>query len=191
MTLKERFAEEINAVWESEDMRKWCIKNASVIVELENGDITDIDKPSIQKDFCFGYGFCGVSTQEDMDRAHDMVKVAENSVNYFMERNLEGLNSMIEALEDEHNVVYKFLHYCGQSEDSHLMGISVARWSQNLENEPWRYSNLRQLKELTANERKALIDGYKTARELFIKRLNTYLKKYGLTKVNSWTYLCD
>ena len=58
MTLKERFAEEINAVWESEDMRKWCIKNASVIVELENGDITDIDKPSIQKDFCFGYGFC-------------------------------------------------------------------------------------------------------------------------------------
>ena len=29
----------------------------------------------------------------------------------------------------------------------------------------------------------------KIAREM--KRLSTYLKKYGLTKINSWTYLRD
>lgn len=37
----------------------------------------------------------------------------------------------------------------------------------------------------------ALIKGYEVVKEQFIKRLNTYLKRYGLTKLNVWTYLSD
>ena len=28
-------------------------------------------------------------------------------------------------------------------------------------------------------------------KKAFIKRLNTYLKKYGLSKLHTWTYLVD
>lgn len=36
-----------------------------------------------------------------------------------------------------------------------------------------------------------LIDGYKTVKTAFVKRLNTYLKRYGMSKVEAWSYLRD
>ena len=44
------------------------------------------------------------------------------------------------------------------------------------------------LPDITERDRAALIEAYKAARENFVKRVNAYLKRYGLSKVRSWTY---
>ena len=47
------------------------------------------------------------------------------------------------------------------------------------------------LRELTKAEIKEILEVYKKQKENFTKRLNTYLKKYGLSKLHTWTYLID
>lgn len=36
-----------------------------------------------------------------------------------------------------------------------------------------------------------IIEGLELEKASFIKRLNTYLKRYGLSKVRTWSYLVD
>lgn len=36
-----------------------------------------------------------------------------------------------------------------------------------------------------------LIAGYEEVKTEFIKRLNSYLKRYGMSKVETWSYLMD
>jgi hypothetical protein len=45
--------------------------------------------------------------------------------------------------------------------------------------------------QLTQDEINRIIEGFQEVKKAFTKRLNTYLKRYGLTKVHSWTYLSD
>ena len=54
-TLKALYMDIIsNEVWpKSPDMIKYADKKAAWIVEINNGDIVEIEKPSIDKDFCF------------------------------------------------------------------------------------------------------------------------------------------
>ena len=67
----------------------------------------------------------------------------------------------------------------------------ITRLGNNPEYAPGYWSNLRDLEMLTKEERQELVKGYEEVRKAFIKRLNTYLKRYGLSKVRTWTYLSD
>lgn len=179
-------------VWpNSTSMQKYAEKNFSVGVELDNDDLYVITKPSIQTSFCFGYGYCGRSDEEDWQGARDMADHASRDTRYFMEENLKELNERIELLRDDHYVGYKYLAYSGQPEGSHLKTYSLCRTWDGPEEATWRWSNCRQVEKLSERERAALIEGYETAKQLFTKRLNTYLKRYGLSKLNTWTYLRD
>ena len=192
-TLKAQYMNIISTeVWpKSPDMIKYADKKAAWIVEINNGDIVEIEKPSIDKDFCFGYGYCGISTEEDSDRAHKAANYAATHEDYFLKKNLEGIDSIIEGLQDDNKKVYKFLNYCSQQPGSKLKAFRITRWADSPEYEPGYWSNLRDLEELTTEERQALVKGYEEVRKAFVKRLNTYLKRYGLSKVRTWTYLSD
>ena len=57
-----------------------------------------------------------------------------------------------------------------------------------------KLSNAERLKnyqELEGENLKRVIEGHKIVKAKFEKRLNTYLKKYGLTKVHAWSYWRD
>lgn len=192
--LKEKYMDIIvHEVWpNSPDMQAYARRKVGYIVELDNGDIYEIEKPRIEKDFCFGYGYCGISTQEEYEAAASMSDKAETDQNYFLRENLRGIDEWIADLESPDVYAYKFVHYTGQPEGSKLKGIRLVGYlSQTPEYSPHMYHNLKDLAELTQEERKALADGYREVRKAFEKRLNTYLKKYGLSKVRSWTYLSD
>lgn len=184
-TLKEEYMDIIaREVWpKSPSMQDYARKTVAYIVELENGEIADIDKPRIEKDFCFGHGYCGVSTEEEYKEAAAMRDKAATSTAYFLRENLKDLDGWIADLEDEHNKVYKRPHYINQAADTKLKAVYVLRAYDRTV-----YENA---VELTKEERKAMADGYKEVRKAFEKRLHTYLKKYGLSKVNTWTYLVD
>ena len=178
--LKGIYANEITAYWKQKSMIDYCIKKAAYIVELNAGELYEIEKPSIEKDFCFGYGYCGVSTEDDYRGAERARQNAATNQDYFIEKNLKPIDEMIKAL-DEYEV-YKRPHYCGQAPDSKLYNIEFKRY---YDREPENGIKL------TPEEIADIKTGYQEVRKQFVKRLNTYLKRYGLSKLHTWTYLSD
>ena len=184
-TLKAQYMNIISTeVWpKSPDMIKYADKKAAWIVEINNGDIVEIEKPSIDKNFCFGYGYCGVSTDEDYRGAANLAAHARTSTDYFIAQNMEPLDRWLKDLEDLGTWnVYKRPNYLGQQESCKLMNIHFKHeWDYRPEDG----------EELTPEEIQAVIEGYKEVKKQFKKRLDSYLKRYGLSKVHSWTFLSD
>ena len=97
--------------------------------------------------------------------------------------------------------------YCKQNSPlyySDLINRKVYMFNSNYKNKcyvrflnKYEFENLTEhekknlLRELTKTEIKEILDVYKKQKENFTKRLNTYLKKYGLSKLHTWTYLVD
>ena len=176
-------------------MEMYARKEYDHIIELSNGNIIAIEKPMIEKNFCFGAGINGISTFEEEKTASDMAEYAKNSVNYFIEQNIKPLKDTIKNLELCLNNInyscYTFVSYMGQPDTSCLMRFKVCHVAHNPENESYMWSALRTVKKLEPGDIKLIIKGYEEVIEKFNKRLNTYLKKYGLSKIQTWTYLVD
>lgn len=186
--LKQRYAEILAAdVWHNDQrMVDHCVKEAAHIVELENGDILAISKPRIEKNFCFGYSDSRYDT-EDFDRANDMADHARKSQDYFIEQNMKGIDDMIALLEgkDSNRWVFKVcIPYSGQPMYSKLKAIhQYHRWDES------EYA--KHFPELAGEDLRRVIEGYKVVKADFEKRLNTYLKRYGMSKVKAWSYWRD
>ena len=185
---------ELRKVWGNDErMTSYCMKEAAYIIELSDGSILTIDKPRIKKDFCFGYGMYLQCTDEDFRRADGMREKAEKDVNYFIEKNLEEINGKIQALKQDKKNVYTSLHYIGQEPGDLLKSYLVTREWETPDNEFDNrvFWNLKDIKQLDNEDIALIIAGLEEVKKSFIKRLNTYLKKYGLSKINAWTYLVD
>ena len=152
-------------------------------------------KPDIKTRFCFGYGLNGVSIQEDYEGAREQKKNMETNKQAFINANLESLNKSIEEIktyikqwidkeEKFFSSRYNKIFICKNSCD-HLAYLA---WSSD-------YENIRNkemiIKEATKEDVILIIEVYKQQIENFKKRLNTYLKRYGLSKLRTWTYLVD
>ena len=146
-------------------------------------------KPSIQTRFCFGYGQNGISTEDDYERARSQEHKMDTNQEAFINANLEGLNASIKDIEtfmkekcfaNRYNKIFICKNNC-----NHLAYLA---WS-------WDYDNIRNkdaiIKEATKEDLLLIIEVYKQQIENFKKRLNTYLKRYGLSKLTTWTYLVD
>lgn len=191
--IKEKYMNIIRTeVWpNSPKMQDYAEKNFCYGVELDNGDIYVIDKPYIKKDFCFGYGMNGICDNDDMDRAGNMAQHAATSEEYFIKQNLEEIDRRLELLKDSRYVGYKYCAYAGQEHGSKLKAYTICHLCDGPEYDPSRWNRLIDVERLTENEINSLIEGYGATKAIFTKRLNTYLKRYGLSKVNTWTYLRD
>lgn len=171
-------------VWKNDaHMVDYCVKKTAHIVELQSGDIVTIDRPRIEKDFCFGYS-CSSHDTESFDHAQNMSAHARESAEYFMRQNLKGLDNMIALLDGSEHSRFDFYtgtHYIGQPADSKLKQVvQLDRWGEHA-----GYSLL------SESDRAAMLEGYRQVRADFVKRLQTYLKRYGTSKVHSWTYWQD
>lgn len=186
--LKQRYAEILAAdVWHNDQkMVDFCVKEAGYIVELENGDILAIEKPRIEKNFCFGYSDSRYDT-EDYDRANNMADHARTSTEYFIEQNMKDINEQISNLEGTGKNAGQWVYrlrtkYYKQPEDSKLKAINTFRW---YDEEAEKYPALEGV------NLQRVIEGYKAVRADFEKRLQTYLKRYGMSKVHAWSYWQD
>lgn len=194
--LKEKYMNIIKTeVWQdSERMQEYARKQCDYVVELSNGKIIDIEKPRIKKDFCFGMGMYATYTQEEFEAAEDLAENARTNVEYFINENMKQINEKIGYLKealDGKKEVYTYVHYSGQPDNSELVTYSCVGLSDNPEWAPYRWGNLKAVNKLSSDDIQALIDGLEEVGKKFMKRLNTYLKKYGLEKLNVWTYCRD
>ena len=194
--LKEKYMTIIKKeVWPtSERMQEYARKECEYVVEFSNGNIIDIEKPTIQKNFCFGFGMYATYTDEELQRAEGMADKAKTDVNYFISENMKPILEKIEALKkclEGKKECYTYIHYSGQPATSDLMTYTTTYVQDNPEWNPGRWKNLESLKKLSSDDIQLIIDGLEEVANKFLKRLNTYLKKYGLEKLNVWTYCRD
>lgn len=201
--LLEEYKTAICEVWSSPKMQEYEVKKLSNLLKLQDGTIIDFEKPSIKKDFCFDDSF-------DYDGARRMAEHARTSADYFIRENMKELNELMEAtknaIEREKgnynnnysysnrlyncDIYYRRPHYTSQPENNPLGSISffrLGRYEEEKDRATARGEECKYKKvELPDLER--LLAIYQEEREKLKKRVDAYLKRYGLSKVNSWTY---
>ena len=144
-----------------------------------------LDKPTIETRFCFGYSLSSHDT-EDYDNASDLSMKARKDVDYFMSENLKDFDYRIEQLKDKSNKYGLILRYSGQAKNDSLKSYTFIDDYRY----PNRYKDLDYIP-LSDNDRKTIIKALEVEKEKFTKRLKTYLKRFGLSKIDTWTYWRD
>ena len=179
--LKAQYRELLKTAWNDEKMVDFCAKQAERVVELDGGYLTDIDRPRIETSFCFGYSDSAYNT-DDYDRANAAAARAARDEQYFIRENMLDIAHRMKNLKDSRLKYYRYVKYIECLEDSKLAGVTSLRaW----EDPRPGYA------ELSDSDRAKIWEGYAAVARNFLKRLNTYLKRYGMTKINTWSYWRD
>lgn len=172
----------------NERMIDYIVKETEDFIILQNGMIILSRKPKIETSFCFGYRLSSVSNEE-YDEANEMCRVAKNNEQYFINENMRNINLInFDEVEELDGEIMAIQHYRDCETVAHC--ISKNQYDNNLYNYPNIYNNVK-VYTLTKEDVQALKDLNERRRNNFMKRLNTYLKKYGLSKVRSWSYWQD
>ena len=175
--LKARYAALLAAeVWKDQKMVDYCVKKTARIVELSDGALICIEKPAIRTRFCFGY-HANVHYTEEISTAEEAASHAAKSQEYFKTKNLKSMDAMLKALENSEAGIRP--QYTGTAESTRICELVFP--------EPWEplppgY------RRLLSEDREKLREAYRTERAVFAARLDAYLKRYGLSKVETWTY---
>ena len=160
--LKQEYAALLPDVWgKDKRMIDFCLKKADLLFKTSNGFIVEIEKPSIKKHFCFGYRLGDDGTE--YREANSAARQAEKDVDFFMTENLQELKRTIENLSKKDNDYYFQNHYWRQTNNVMKNVVNFYYWNIPADIELKR----------------------------FTKRLETYLKKYGLSCVHTWSYWVD
>jgi hypothetical protein len=196
IALAEEYMEEERKIWkDSKTMLAFTREKVYDIIKLENGALVPFEKPEIETSFCYGYGI-GITSQE----ASDAADVARKSVEHFMHANLDGLDELIKQAKtlkgkyDKDLVPYfRRASFYNVEEGTLNFGdvVFLDPYMSDFELCKWNISSLDELYKLTDNDRKNYIAMLERVRASFKKRLDTYIKRYGLKKLHVWTYWAD
>lgn len=166
---------------------EWYLKKYPYVIKID-GKIVNYEKPTIQTKFCFGYGQNGRFTDEEEDIAFSNMQKADADTSYFLNENLKELNSKIERLKKYLDNDYKEQNFYIMHNYNGIYCLTfVDRYNRNYGNELKKYNYI----QLNKEQKQEMIDFLESIKTDFEKRLNTYLKRYGLSKLKTWTYLVD
>lgn len=191
---KDLLRQEYSKEWDSQHMVDYCVNKVAYIVELPNGDIVPIDQQSIKTRFCFG------ESGYDYDDAANMAHHAMTSQDYFKEQNMGYFRSWIEDIQKTDRYMLCICKsYIDQQKDCKLCNVRIERivdvleacgGSAYLEELKGKELNIRGCAERVATdeEKELILNGFKEAAKAHEKKVDSYLKRYGLSKVYSWTY---
>lgn len=149
--------------------RKYYAKQYIGAIKI-NGHYHLIDKPTIENRFCFhdegpNYEFYKTLCSDD-----------KKMEQYFIDRNESEFTGKLERIENGELVRVKDSDYMNQCEV--YIGSS------------WSYRD-DDAREVTDEEKKLIVEGLKYGLAQFRKRLDAYLKRYGISKLHTWTYWAD
>ena len=156
----------------------YYLKKFDSVIEIDDKYYWGIEKPNIKTSFCFGHGYCGISTDEEEKRASDMAMMARTNEQYFINENMAKMEYLKKSVEEAKT-------FCFNNDDGELYLIDNMYFQKYPFDTPPIY------RDITPEEKKTLLKMVEAATERFKKRLNVYLKRYGLSKINSWSYLSD
>lgn len=161
-------------------MIDFCVKEAQEAVKLTDGSIITIEKPSIKKDFCFGWN---TFDDDSYDDANHMAYSYAKKKEYFIEKNLSGLEERIKTINDCEYDMYIYDSYKPQLKLKHYVFL---RFSDEL----WKFPNAKKSAN-EAEDRKRILEALEKIKADFTKRLETWWKRYGEEYIHTWTYCRD
>ena len=208
---KDLLTAEFSQVWGKDNkMTSYCVGKTSNYATLPDGKIITIDKQGIKTQFCFG------ESGYDYDDAQAAAAHARKSEDYFKEKNMESFNRYCDDLQEaitdaaadnlgKYAVIIGLKNYYRQPDTCKLAYVSFIKWWEVIDaleaagqackvaEMPGKEITYRgQLVRIaTIDELNIILDAYKQARTEHEKKVNSYLKRYGLSKVHSWTYWRD
>ena len=174
----QKFLDVQNEYW-----RNYFEKKYVAAVEFTPGHYLLFKKKEIEKKFCFGYSDFGGPTEEEATK--DSLSI---STEFVKNRNMEYYTDIEETIKTgtvriwagkegqndhtDHIITEEhYLAYIDGGRDSECY-ISISK-----KNNPDIYSKIEKCLEY--------------AKESFEKRIDSYLKKYGVSKIKAWTYWMD
>lgn len=144
------------------------------------------DKPSVQTTFCFGAGYNGMSTDEDWDDAFAQQSEIHKYENW-LKANTENIEDDILGITAPNDERRSWRNkgtkpfVCADGRELYLL---------------WRHSELdtnmpEDARPATPEERRVLLAGFQMQLADITRRCKAYWKRYGSSKLNTWTYLRD
>ena len=199
---KDELRRQFSKARNTQSMIDYCVKNTAAVAKLPTGELLTIERQSIETSFCFG------ESGYDYDDAQKMAQHARTSEDYFKRENMQYFARFLQNIDDaaEFNrvalVIYTDGKYSGQSSDCALRNFGFARISEvidacggscKLDELPGRELIISCLscRVATAEEIAIIREAVQTAAKAHEKRVDAYLKRYGTSKVHSWTYWRD
>lgn len=156
----------------NEGMRKYFEDDTLYAVELSAG-IMQVSKPHLQTRFCYGWGQCG-----SIDDACSSCDAVSSKYDLFLSENLEELKKELDILENRPETVYLVKNYRD--------GNFVA----------WRgggnyWHREKDAIDATTEDVELIKESVKKKIENLTKRCATYWKRFGGSKLKTWTYWAD
>lgn len=183
MTEKEIKAidEELSIVWGKDSkMYRFCKNEISNIFMFEDDTFITFPKRKINTRFCFGY-YDSSENNDSYDNANKMVNIAKTKQDYFISENLEEINKTIEDYK-KNDIYIIGEKYTGGKKEVYLL---------TEKNMFYHFDKKENYKKLTEKEKEEIIKILEIEKEKHIKKINSYLKRYGLSKVVSWSFWAD
>lgn len=186
---KEQLTAAFAYAWgDDKHMTDYCVKKTDTAVILSSGAIFTIDKEDINTRFCFGYSTCGQGAE--YDESIKAERHAAASLDYFRRKNT---TDSAEAVERAKNAPYIYT-YTRYLDDNVGAVVSVLMLDESAEYcreyHRHRLPNS-ELHPVSDSDRAAIIAAYEEHHRKHCKKVETYLKRYGLSKVKTWTYWVD
>ena len=196
---REMLREQYAKAWQSDNMINYCVKKVSTYAILPGGEIVTVDKVPIETSFCFG------ESGYDYDDATHAAAHARTSQEYFKRENMKHFERWIDDLEkllsgeSDYRLAIGPRQYTGQADDCRLVSVSWFRLSDviascggscYLDELPGKTIDYygTPCRIATNDEIEAILTAYREAAAAHEKRVDVYLKKYGLSNVHSWNY---
>ena len=157
----------------SEKMKKYFEKDITNVVKLSAG-LMAFHKPSIKTHFCYSYDEV-MDCHGGTDTYRQAIRNCDVKAITFFNDNMEDLNRQLKTLQEEK--IYFIKNY--NRNDLAIKFVSqryVDRFPTEI------------IGEATDKDVEILIEAVKEEIDKFMKRLQTYYKRFGLTKLKTWTY---
>ena len=173
--------------YETASMIAYYEKETAEAIEVKDNIFYTIKKSRIETSFCYGYGMYACSTQEEEQEAREAVNYMRTRADYFMDENLKSINELIKEFQDKSN---DSLYINGSYKDIFKL---VGAYPVNKSTQKAMFKCVKDEQFITLNDdlRERIILALEDEKDRLIKRLNIYLKKYGLTKLKVWSYIRD
>jgi hypothetical protein len=180
----------LNEYWVNSEL-----KRAKYAAEIDEGLFVGIRPLKIRTEFYFPYNSAG--DPDDYDNARAAARAATESPDYFYRDNLEPINDIIDGLKNtpENMVIYNpkisglnkgaqgascIFSLDFQKCDNYNNDAELLNW--------YNVDSLVYFEELDKYQQRQIIELHEYARDDYKKRLEAYIKRYGLEKISAHTY---
>ena len=168
-----QFVEWLKEYADTRNDKEYMLKHYAGAIKID-GHYMLLDKPHIQNKFCFhdegpDYEYyCSLSNEKKLER-------------HFLNANLSQFDELIEHIEKGDEYTHDTRLWIRKHDNGQLCYSC----------DPYRWNEADKYTLCTDEERNLILAGYKFARSLFEKRLDAYLKRYGTSKIHTWSYWAD